>query len=249
MSAPENSPPLYDDGIILPLQPDPNEIKRIYQQAYVDSNLYHRDASGFAIPHEKGLPARVELVMREQFEVHNSSELVANGATKQRLYAACFPFGPGVGSLPETKAAEVAQKQLATKCWNIVQTQVGGWLQKRVRGEHGLFVCQSVVPSTKITKETGFEEPSSEMARYLTSDVTLIMEYWIRVRGEKVAGLVDSINADFQEAIHRNHALAKDVSKYALTLRKTMQDKLLVANMDYAMSLTSGITGEEEVAG
>jgi hypothetical protein len=129
----------------------------------------------------KQLQMAVLQSMQDRHVATSKRDLAASAATQFELYQEILPYGPGVQTVARTDEERLAQQQLTKLLWGYANVGINGFVQKNIVGL-GMVLCEAKVARTKLNEETGKKQPTTELARFVTTDGELILE-WFRIDG------------------------------------------------------------------
>jgi hypothetical protein len=236
---------LADSGEAYPPQQleigiDDELVEKYCSQALIDAGFY-KEEDGFQIADYSAMKQGVVQTMLDQHVVTGTKNMAAKGTTKFELYAEILPTAPGVTSLPDSLEGEVAKNRLATKVWNLCNAGVNGYVQANIPNS-GLVVVEAKVARTKVHEETGKREPTTELARFLTSDRELIMNHLTGPAGAKFISQARKLENLLGMVTERRPELAAPVARQLGDVVKQAVSSIPHADPKRAIAITAGST-------
>ena len=214
-------------------------VEKIKAQALIDAGMIQYDSDGRKLANPKLLQAAVLQAMLTNHVANNKRELPTRAATKFELYAELLPKGPGVQSLAEGLEQRVAQDQLMRNIWGFTNIGTSGFVQKNV-AEEGYVLCEAEVSRTKINQETSKKEPTTERARFLTSDRDLILTYYTAPAGAAFLRAARRLEAQLGMVGARRPELTVPIAKQLGVVVRQAVGSIPHADVKQASALTSG---------
>lgn len=211
----ENARPL---PLQLELGLDRDLVDKIKAEAMIRAGFSTTDDDGTVRSDPKQVQVAVLQSMQENHVVTSKRSLAKQAVTSFELYQEILPQAPGTQSLAHTEEEKVAQTELTKLIWGFTNVGVSGFVQKHVAGL-GLVLCEARdVARTKINEETGKKQPTTENARFLTSDRDLIMTYYTGPAGAAFMRAARKLDAQLGLVADRRPELAAPVARQLSTV-------------------------------
>lgn len=202
----------------LELGVDRDLIEKIKAEAMIQAGYSVTDDDGTVRSDPKQLQVAVLQSMQENHVVANKRNLAKQAVTSFELYQEILPQAPGTQSLARTEEEKAAQTELTKLIWGFTNVGVSGFVQKHVAGL-GFVLCEARdVARTKINEETGRKQPTTENARFLTSDRELIMTYYTGPAGAAFMRAARKLDAQLGLVADRRPELAAPVARQLSTV-------------------------------
>lgn len=202
----EDSSPAVEIGLDLEL------VEKIKAEALIQDGHSVQDDDGTVRACFKQLPYAVLQTMQDRHVVTSKRDLAVGSVTQFELYQELLPQGPGVGTLARGAEEREAQRQLMKLLWSYANVGISGFVQKHVAGL-GLVLCEAKVARTKLNEETNKRQPTTELARFLTTDGELIMTYYTGPAGAAFVRAARKLDAQLGLVADRRPELAVPVAK------------------------------------
>lgn len=174
--------------------------------------------------------------MLDRHIVRGKRDLAQSAVTKFELYAELLPNAPGVPSLAHSLEEQAAQEQLKKAIWGWAN--VGTTVQMRV-AEAGYVLCEAKVSRTKVNEETGKREPTTETARFLTTDRELILTYYTGPAGRRFLAAARKLEAQLGLVASRRPELTVPIAKQLGVVVKQAVSAIPHADVRQAAALTA----------
>lgn len=211
-----DSPPYVQ----LELGIDRDLVDKIKAEALIQAGHVLTDEDGTVRANPKDLQIAVLQAMQDNHIVSSKRDLAARSVTAFELYQELLPQAPGARTLAQTEEEKLAQTELTKTIWGYTNVGVSGFVQKNVAGL-GLVLCEAGdVARTKINEETGKKQPTTEHARFLTTDRDLIMTYYTGPAGAAFIRAARKLDAQLGLVADRRPELAGPVARQLGTVVK-----------------------------
>jgi hypothetical protein len=216
-------------------------VEKIKAQALIDAGMIEYDEDGRTLANPRLLQAAVLQAMLSNHVASNKRELPTRASTKFELYAELLPRGPGVQALADGLEERLAQDQLMRNIWGFTNIGTSGFVQKNV-AEEGFVLCEAEVSRTKINQETSKKEPTTERARFLTTDRDLILTYYTAPAGAAFLRAARRLEAQLGMVGARRPELTVPIAKQLGVVVRQAVGSVPHADVKQAAALTSGET-------
>jgi hypothetical protein len=231
-------PDANDDSEIQIHVLDENLVEQIMAQALIDEGYWYRNRNGQQVADDKHLLQLAVLEAMQNHVVASGKDLAKNAVTKSELYAEVLPNGPGVTSLPASEEEAEAQRKLMSKVWGFTNTGTSGYVQKSI-ATTGLILCEAKVARHKIIEETGKREPTTDLAKFLTTDHQLILQYYTAPAGAKFAAAARKLENQLGMVASRQPELTAPVARQIAAVVKQAIAAIPHADVKQALALTA----------
>lgn len=239
MSTPFQPPPSDEEDSYVgePMGIDQHLVDKIKAQALIDAG-YVREQDGETFADDGQLKLAILNVMLERHVVRGKRDLAQSAVTKFELYAELLPNGPGVQSLAHGLEEQAAQEQLKKAVWGWANVGTTGFVQMRV-AESGFVLCEAKVSRTKVNEETGKREPTTETARFLTTDRELILTYYTGPAGRRFLAAARKLEAQLGLVASRRPELTAPIARQLGVVVKQAVSAIPHADPRQAAALTA----------
>lgn len=215
-------------------------IEKIRAEALIRAGYSTTEDDGVVRSSVKELQFAVLQNMQENHVVSGKRDLASRSVTSFELYQELLPEGPGVHTLARTDEERVAQNQLMKLIWGYTNVGISGFVQKHVGGL-GLILCEAGdVARTKLNEETGKKQPTTEHARFLTTDRDLIMLYYTGPAGAAFIRAARKLDAQLGLVADRRPELAGPVARQLGTVVKQAVSSIPHADTKAVAALKGG---------
>lgn len=186
--------------------------------------------------------------MQDNHVVISKRDLAVNSVTAFELYQELLPHGPGVTTLARTDEERVAQQQLTKLMWGYANVGINSFVQKHVAGL-GMILCEAGdVARTELNEETGKRQPTTELARFLTTDRELIMLYYTGPAGSAFVRAARKLDAQLGLVADRRPELAVPVAKQLSTVVRQAVACIPHADTKAITAITGGTCSDDRGA-
>lgn len=242
MPTQENGPPEFgasESAYADEYSVDQELVDKIKAEALIQAGHHTTDEDGAVRASVKQLQFAVLQSMHERHVVHGKRDLASSAVTQFELYQELLPQGPGAKSLARTDEEKLAQLQLTKQLWGYANVGISGFVQKNVAAL-GMVLCEAKVARTKLNEETGKKQPTTELARFLTTDGELIMTYYTGPAGAAFVRAARKLDAQLGLVTDRRPELTMSVAKQLGSMVKQAVASIPHADPKAAAALTAG---------
>jgi len=222
-------------------------VEKIKAQALIEAGHSTTDDGGTVRASVKQLQFTVLQLMQDRHVVISKRDLSVSAVTQFELYQELLPQGPGAQTLARTDEEKMAQQQLTKQLWSYANIGISGFVQKNVAAL-GLVLCEAKVARTKLNEETGKKQPTTELARFLTTDGELIMTYYTGPAGAAFVRAARKLDAQLGLVADRRPELTMVVAKQLGSMVRQAVASIPHADPKTAASLTAGHDSTDEQA-
>ncbi|WP_369055114.1 hypothetical protein [Kineococcus terrestris] len=234
--------------IQLELGLDRDLVEKIKAEALIQAGHSVTDDDGNVRSSTKQLQIAVLQIMQDKHVVTTKRELASRSVTAFELYQEMLPQGPGAQSLAQIDEEKIAQTELTKLVWGFTNVGISGFVQKHV-ASLGFILCEAGdVARTKINQETGKKQPTTEHARFLTSDRDLIMTYYTGPAGASFLRAARKLEAQLGLVADRRPELAGPVARQLGTVVKQAVTSIPHADVKAVAALKGSNDGTTETA-
>lgn len=223
-------------------------VEKIRAEALIQAGHSTTDEDGTVRASVKQLQFTVLQVMQERHVVISKRDLSTSAVTQFELYQELLPQGPGAQTLARTDEEKLAQQLLTKQLWSYANIGISGFVQKNV-ATAGMVLCEAKVARTKLNEETGKKQPTTELARFLTTDGELIMTYYTGPAGAAFVRAARKLDAQLGLVADRRPELTMSVAKQLGSMVKQAVASIPHADPRAAAALTAGSETADDQGG
>jgi hypothetical protein len=223
-------------------------VEKIKAEALIQAGHCSTDQDGTVRASVKQLQFSVLQAMQDNHVVHGKRDLATSAVTQFELYQELLPHGPGAQTLPRTDEEKLAQQQLTKQLWGYANVGISSFVQKNV-ATSGMVLCEAKVARTKLNEETGKRQPTTELARFLTTDGELIMTYYTGPAGAAFVRAARKLDAQLGLVAARRPELTMPVAKQLGSMVRQAVASIPHADPKAAAALTAGTDPADEQQG
>lgn len=220
-------------------------VEKIKAEALIQAGHSTTDEDGTVRASVKQLQFAVLQSMQERHVVTGKRDLATSAVTQFELYQELLPQGPGAQALARTDEEKLAQQQLTKQLWGYANVGISGFVQKNV-ATLGMVLCEAKVARTKLNEETGRKQPTTELARFLTTDGELIMTYYTGPAGAAFVRAARKLDAQLGLVADRRPELTMSVAKQLGSMVKQAVASIPHADPKAVAALTAGSDPTDE---
>lgn len=235
-------PSAQDYGVDLDL------VEKIKAEVLIQAGYTSTDEDGAVRADFKQLPFAVLQCMQERHVANGKRDLAPAAVTPFELYQELVPDGPGTRSLARGEEENLAQQQLTKTLWSFANVGVSGFVQKNVAAA-GMVLCEAPVARTKVNEETGKKQPTTERARFLTTNGDLIMTYFTGPAGAAFMRAARKLDAQLGLVADRRPELTIPVAKQLGSIVRQAVASIPHADPKIAAALTASNDLPEDQGG
>lgn len=220
-------------------------VEKIKAEALIRAGHHSTDDEGVVRASVKQLQFAVLQSMQDRHIAADKRDLATAAVTQFELYQELLPEGPGAQVLARSQEERLAQQQLTKQLWSYANIGISGFVQKNVAGL-GLVLCEAKVARTKLNEETGKKQPTTELARFLTTNGELIMTYYTGPAGAQFVRAARKLDAQLGLVSDRRPELTMSVAKQLGSMVRQAVASIPHADPKAAAALTAGEAFDEQ---
>jgi hypothetical protein len=220
-------------------------VEKIKAEALIQAGHHTTDQHGTVHASVKQLQFSVLQVMQDRHVATSKRDLATSAVTPFELYQELLPHGPGVQALARSNEEKLAQQLLTRQLWGYANVGISSFVQKNV-ASLGMVVCEAKVARTKLNEETGKKQPTTELARFLTTDGDLIMTYYTGPAGAAFVRAARKLDAQLGLVAARRPELAVPVARQLGSMVRQAVAAVPHADPRAAAALTAGSESADE---